>query len=567
METRRPQHGDTLIPAALLNAHTDGLWGLSESALPDGAPGPGGQLLLPPAGPDWILARVTAKDASTPALYSWERVAEQANGATATHPDTGFIGGTPANYPAVEDNGQNVPLGTIIRLFPALGQPYWRFNFGGGGGPPPAGEVCAIDGGANWTDLCDPVTGSGGSFTVPLAIKPPSGPAVTVYYPGGPPSYQLTVHPADVGLAFYWHGAPTYVYQLFVDDSGVSTTMTWPGGGSNTKKVDPPGNVTDEQKPGPQPGASSKMTYRDGSGAAAITVETKASGGALGFGSTTDPTKPPPGRLDDPLYNHAGKPTWTPDPGTYPHGYDPIDKKDYQWNGTSWDTFSPDPLTTKGDLWAYGATDARLPVGTDTAILRADSSQATGLAWGAQYALVDAKGDLIVGTANDTAARLLVGSDGQVLTADAASAVGVKWSTPASSVPTSYAGWVKIGTFTPASFTAAANTRRITAYTLAIRGIITKAVLRTKTVFSGGAITGYTCTLYIAGNSVFSNHDCRVAGLVTQGHEGSGNPYLATIFSFTATTAVELEATSTGAFLNAATAGELEFWIEVGILP
>jgi hypothetical protein len=41
--------------------------------------------------------------------------------------------------------------------------------------------------------------------------------------------------------------------------------------------------------------------------------------------------------------------------------------------------------------------------------------------------LVDAKGDLLVGSAADTVARLAVGSDGQVLTADAASTNGVKW--------------------------------------------------------------------------------------------------------------------------------------------
>ena len=45
--------------------------------------------------------------------------------------------------------------------------------------------------------------------------------------------------------------------------------------------------------------------------------------------------------------------------------------------------------------------------------------------------LVNAKGDLIAGTANDTVARVAVGSNGQVLTADSAVPAGVKWATPA----------------------------------------------------------------------------------------------------------------------------------------
>ena len=49
-----------------------------------------------------------------------------------------------------------------------------------------------------------------------------------------------------------------------------------------------------------------------------------------------------------------------------------------------------------------------------------------------QNSIVDAKGDLIAATANDTPARLAVGTNGHVLTADSTAATGIKWAAVAS---------------------------------------------------------------------------------------------------------------------------------------
>ena len=49
-------------------------------------------------------------------------------------------------------------------------------------------------------------------------------------------------------------------------------------------------------------------------------------------------------------------------------------------------------------------------------------------------ATVDAKGDLIAGTADNTIARLAVGANDTVLTADSSTATGLKWATPAGSL-------------------------------------------------------------------------------------------------------------------------------------
>ena len=53
------------------------------------------------------------------------------------------------------------------------------------------------------------------------------------------------------------------------------------------------------------------------------------------------------------------------------------------YSGSAWVNIggAGSPLTTKGDLYTYSTTDARLGVGTNGQILTADSAEATGLKW------------------------------------------------------------------------------------------------------------------------------------------------------------------------------------------
>lgn len=93
-------------------------------------------------------------------------------------------------------------------------------------------------------------------------------------------------------------------------------------------------------------------------------------------------------------------------------------------------------IDAKGDLLAGTAdnTVARQAVGTNGFMLYADSTQTTGIKWAAPPSgtgipptTVTAKGDLIAATASGTVTRLGVGTNGQVLTADSTQATGIKW--------------------------------------------------------------------------------------------------------------------------------------------
>jgi hypothetical protein len=107
------------------------------------------------------------------------------------------------------------------------------------------------------------------------------------------------------------------------------------------------------------------------------------------------------------------------------------------------------PVPTSTDLVKDGATaieglgdaiDASLldlKGGTSGQVLAKNSGTDMDFVWVAQddsnaiqNSIVDAKGDLIAATANDTPARLAVGANDTVLTADSSTATGLKWATP-----------------------------------------------------------------------------------------------------------------------------------------
>lgn len=95
------------------------------------------------------------------------------------------------------------------------------------------------------------------------------------------------------------------------------------------------------------------------------------------------------------------------------------------------------PEGTKGDPGAPGADgESAYQVAVDNGFVGTETQWLASLKGdpdptAVSKTVVDAKGDLLAGTANDTVARLGVGSAGQVLTADPATATGLKWATPA----------------------------------------------------------------------------------------------------------------------------------------
>ncbi len=85
------------------------------------------------------------------------------------------------------------------------------------------------------------------------------------------------------------------------------------------------------------------------------------------------------------------------------------------------------PLTTKGDLWGYSTTDARVAVGSNGQVLTADSSQSRGVSWQTPgSSTLTTKGDLLT-RSSSALVRKGVGTDGYLLSARSGDSSGIAW--------------------------------------------------------------------------------------------------------------------------------------------
>lgn len=89
-----------------------------------------------------------------------------------------------------------------------------------------------------------------------------------------------------------------------------------------------------------------------------------------------------------------------------------------QFNGVNWVPVAvsagSSPLTTKGDLYGFSTVNARIPVGADTFVLTADSTQALGVKWAAASGFTPPTGTgfaHVTGGALDAASKLVDTAD------------------------------------------------------------------------------------------------------------------------------------------------------------
>jgi hypothetical protein len=114
------------------------------------------------------------------------------------------------------------------------------------------------------------------------------------------------------------------------------------------------------------------------------------------------------------------------------------------------------------------ATSATSAAASATAAASSAVAAAAAVTSAIQASIIDAKGDLIVGTANDTAGRLGVGTNGQILTADSAETTGLKWT----AAPSGYIA-PTIGTTTITSGTTVSTLTSVALSNASLTGTVT----------------------------------------------------------------------------------------------
>jgi hypothetical protein len=122
-----------------------------------------------------------------------------------------------------------------------------------------------------------------------------------------------------------------------------------------------------------------------------------------------------------------------------------------------------DLLTNKGDTHGYTTENARVPIGSDTQVLTADSTEALGLKWATPTDIAPpttTKGDLSGFSTLQT--RIPIGADSTVLTADSTQALGLAWAAAGGGIE--YNEMTSATTFTPTQQTGLAKVTVDTSY-------------------------------------------------------------------------------------------------------
>jgi hypothetical protein len=99
-------------------------------------------------------------------------------------------------------------------------------------------------------------------------------------------------------------------------------------------------------------------------------------------------------------------------------------------------TNSANSATAAATSATSAQTSATAAATSATSAAASATLAATIVASAVSGTLINAKGDLLVGTADDTVARLPVGTNGYLLTADSAETPGIKWAAAPVSLPT-----------------------------------------------------------------------------------------------------------------------------------